>query len=185
MGKKPVALGGTSPCFRGELAMAGTNLHRPLAPKITRQGNNHSCVVKVDDGEQSVLLTGDIEAQAEQAMLSHYWRICVYTYTGSPSWQQYLVVIAAGTAGGRTDRAGFAARYNAWRFPSAKVVRRYRKRVYLARYAASGQISVTFSQHHWQIRRLRDQFLPVGIISGLARPSITGRICGYFNNAGF
>ena len=25
----------------------------------------------------------------------------------------------------------------------------------------SGQISVTFSQHHWQIRRLREQFLPV------------------------
>jgi competence protein ComEC len=37
-------------------------------------GNNRSCVVKIDDGEHSVLLTGDIEAQAELAMLSRHWR---------------------------------------------------------------------------------------------------------------
>ena len=54
-----------------------------------------------------------------------------------------------------------AARYNAWHFPSAKVVRRYRKEGYIWHDTPhSGQISVTFSQHHWQIRRLREQILP-------------------------
>jgi competence protein ComEC len=38
----------------------------------------------VDDGEQSVLLTGDIEAQAEQAMLSHYWRYLTSTLIQVP-----------------------------------------------------------------------------------------------------
>ena len=42
--------------------------------KYLGKGNNRSCGGKIDDGEQSVLLTGDIEAQAELAMLSHRWR---------------------------------------------------------------------------------------------------------------
>ncbi|MGG5835572.1 ComEC family protein, partial [Huaxiibacter chinensis] len=54
-----------------------------------------------------------------------------------------------------------AARYNAWRFPSTKVIRRYRKEGYQwFDTPQSGQISVTFTQQGWQIRRLRDQYLP-------------------------
>lgn len=31
-------------------------------------------MVRIDDGRSSILLTGDIERQAEQAMISRYWR---------------------------------------------------------------------------------------------------------------
>ena len=47
--------------------MARVNLQCALACAWKyRPGNNHSCVVKVDDGYQSILLTGDIESPAEQ-----------------------------------------------------------------------------------------------------------------------
>ena len=55
--------------------MAGLNFQAPWPlPGSTAKGNNHSCVVRIDDGRSSILLTGDIERQAEQAMISRYWR---------------------------------------------------------------------------------------------------------------
>lgn len=74
--RSPLRRTGHRPCFRGqkwEWQGLTFTVHWP-PENYPAQGNNHSCVVKVDDGEQSVLLTGDIEVQAEQAMLSHYWR---------------------------------------------------------------------------------------------------------------
>jgi len=155
---------GHRPCFRGQRwEWQGLTFTVHWPPENSHsQGNNASCVVKVDDGEQSVLLTGDIEAQAEQAMLSHYWRHMTSTLIQVPhhgsntSSSLPLVQRVAGQIA-----LDSAARYNAWRFPSAKVVRRYRKEGYIWHDTPhSGQISVTFSQHHWQIRRLREQYLP-------------------------
>ncbi len=56
--------------------MAGTQLQaRTGRCRAARhKGNNHSCVVRIDDGRSSILLTGDIERQAEQKMISRYWR---------------------------------------------------------------------------------------------------------------
>ncbi|MGG5840512.1 MBL fold metallo-hydrolase, partial [Huaxiibacter chinensis] len=48
------------------------------------QGNNRSCVVKVYDGLHSVLLTGDIEANAEQMMLSRHWQYLASTLIQVP-----------------------------------------------------------------------------------------------------
>lgn len=162
--RSPLRQAGHHPCFRGQrwiwqgLTFA---VHWP-PENYPAQGNNHSCVVKIDDGEQSVLLTGDIEAQAEQAMLSHYWRNVTSTLIQVPhhgsktSSSLPLVQRVEGQIA-----LDSAARYNAWRFPSAKVVRRYRKEGYIWHDTPhSGQISVTFSQHRWQILRLREQFLP-------------------------
>jgi competence protein ComEC len=153
------------PCFRGQRwKWQGLSFTVHWPPEnYPAQGNNHSCVVKVDDGEQSVLLTGDIEAQAEQAMLSHYWRYLTSTLIQVPhhgsNTSSSLPLVQRVEGQIALDSA---ARYNAWRFPSAKVVRRYRKEGYIWHDTPhSGQISVTFSQHHWQIRRLREQFLPV------------------------
>ncbi|HAS0831680.1 TPA: ComEC family protein, partial [Enterobacter cloacae] len=151
-------------CFRGQQwKWQGLTLtvHWPPAGS-TAQGNNRSCVVKIDDGEQSVLLTGDIEAQAEQAMLSHYWRYLTSTviqvpHHGSNTSSSLPLVQRVGGE----IALDSAARYNAWRFPSVKVVKRYRKEGYVWHDTPhSGQISVTFSQHAWQIRRLREQYLP-------------------------
>ena len=163
--RSPLRRTGHRPCFRGqkwEWQGLTFTVHWP-PENYPAQGNNHSCVVKVDDGEQSVLLTGDIEVQAEQAMLSHYWRhlratlIQVPHHGSNTSSSLPLVQRVEGQIA-----LDSAARYNAWHFPSAKVVRRYRKEGYIWHDTPhSGQISVTFSQHHWQIRRLREQFLPV------------------------
>lgn len=162
--RSPLRRTGHRPCFRGqkwEWQGLTFTVHWP-PENYPAQGNNHSCVVKVDDGEQSVLLTGDIEVQAEQAMLSHYWRhlratlIQVPHHGSNTSSSLPLVQRVEGQIA-----LDSAARYNAWHFPSAKVVRRYRKEGYIWHDTPhSGQISVTFSHHHWQIRRLREQILP-------------------------
>lgn len=162
--RSPLRRTGHRPCFRGqkwEWQELTFTVHWP-PENYPAQGNNHSCVVKVDDGEQSVLLTGDIEVQAEQAMLSHYWRhlratlIQVPHHGSNTSSSLPLVQRVEGQIA-----LDSAARYNAWHFPSAKVVRRYRKEGYIWHDTPhSGQISVTFSQHHWQIQRLREQILP-------------------------
>ncbi|WP_367072020.1 ComEC family protein [Enterobacter roggenkampii] len=162
--RSPLRRTGHRPCFRGqkwEWQGLTFTVHWP-PENYPAQGNNHSCVVKVDDGEQSVLLTGDIEVQAEQAMLSHYWRhlratlIQVPHHGSNTSSSLPLVQRVEGQIA-----LDSAARYNAWHFPSAKVVRRYRKEGYIWHDTPhSGQISVTFSQHQWQIRRLREQILP-------------------------
>jgi competence protein ComEC len=163
--RSPLRQAGHRPCFRGQRwRWQGLSFTVHWPPEnYPAQGNNHSCVVKVDDGEQSVLLTGDIEAQAEQAMLSHYWRYLTSTLIQVPhhgsNTSSSLPLVQRVEGQIALDSA---ARYNAWRFPSAKVVRRYRKEGYIWHDTPhSGQISVTFSQHHWQIRRLREQFLPV------------------------
>ncbi|MHC9002427.1 ComEC family protein [Enterobacter adelaidei] len=162
--RSPLRLAGHHPCFRGQKWVwqkLTFTVHWP-PENYPAQGNNHSCVVKIDDGEQSVLLTGDIEAQAEQAMLSHYWRNVTSTLIQVPhhgsNTSSSLPLVQRVEGQIALDSA---ARYNAWRFPSTKVVRRYRKEGYIWHDTPhSGQISVTFSQHRWQILRLRDQFLP-------------------------
>lgn len=163
--RSPLRQAGHRPCFRGQRwRWQGLTFTVHWPPEnYPAQGNNRSCVVKVDDGEQSVLLTGDIEAQAEQAMLSHYWRYLTSTLIQVPhhgsNTSSSLPLVQRVEGQIALDSA---ARYNAWRFPSAKVVRRYRKEGYIWHDTLhSGQISVTFSQHHWQIWRLREQFLPV------------------------
>lgn len=172
--RSPLRLAEHRPCFRGQKwRWQGLTFTVHWPPEnYPAQGNNHSCVVKIDDGEQSVLLMGDIEAQAEQAMLSHYWQhlrstlIQVPHHGSNTSSSLPLVQRVEGEIA-----LDSAARYNAWRFPSAKVVRRYRKEGYIWHDTPhAGQISVTFSQHRWQIRRVREQFYRPGIISGLARP---------------
>ena len=95
------------------------------------KGNNRSCVVKIDNGEQSVLLTGDIEAASEQAMLSHRWRDLTSTLIQVPHHGSDTSSFApmVQRVEGKIALAS-AARYNAWHFPSAKVVRIYRKEGY-------------------------------------------------------
>ncbi|WP_324724032.1 ComEC family protein [Lelliottia sp. JS-SCA-14] len=162
--RSPLGWAGHQPCFRGEhWQWQGLTFTVHWPPKeYQAQGNNHSCVVKIDDGEHSVLLTGDIEATAEQLMLSHRWQwlrstlIQVPHHGSNTSSSLPLVQRVEGKVA-----LASAARYNAWHFPSVKVVRRYKKEGYSwFDTPQSGQISVSFSPRGWQILRLRDQILP-------------------------
>ena len=125
-------------------------------------GNNRSCVVRIDDGKQSILLTGDIEIPAERAMMSHYWQYLASTliqvpHHGSNTSSSLALLQRTGGAAALAS----ASRYNTWRMPAAKVVQRYRQQGY--RWLDTphqGQITVIFSTECWQIQSLRDQLLP-------------------------
>ena len=119
-------------------------------------------MVRVDDGKHSILLTGDIETPAEQAMISHYWQHLASTLIQVPHHGSNT---SSGTAllrsvGGEAALAS-ASRYNAWRMPSTKVKQRYRNQNYQwFDTPHQGQITVIFSADGWQIHSLRDQVLP-------------------------
>lgn len=157
-------LRGHLPCRRGEAwRWRGLRFQAlwPL-PAGEHKGNNGSCVVRVDDGRRSVLLTGDIEIPAEQQMISHYWQHLTSTLIQVPHHGSNTSsgVTLLQRVGGEAAIAS-AARYNAWKMPSKKVEERYRKQGYLwFDTPHSGQITIIFSPDGWQIQSLRDQLFP-------------------------
>lgn len=162
--RSPLGWAGHLACQRGEIwQWRGLTFRAfwPL-PGATKQGNNRSCVVRVDDGKHSILLTGDIETPAEQTMISHYWQHLASTLIQVPHHGSNT---SSGTAllrsvGGEAALAS-ASRYNAWRMPSTKVKQRYRNQNYQwFDTPHQGQITVIFSADGWQIHSLRDQVLP-------------------------
>ncbi|WP_039029483.1 ComEC family protein [Leclercia adecarboxylata] len=162
--RSPLGWAGHDPCVRGERWQwrgLTFSAHWPIA-STPQRGNNGSCVVKVEDGTHSLLLTGDIEAQGEKAMLSRHWPYLASTLIQVPhhgsNTSSSLPLVQR--VGGHIALVS-ASRYNAWRLPSVKVARRYRKEGYMwLTTPRSGQLTVSFSQHGWQIHSLRDQILP-------------------------
>lgn len=88
-------------------------------------GNNASCILRIDTGEEAMLLTGDIEAPVEKLLL---WRnaiapasIVVVPHHGSATSSSHDFVAATG--------AGIAlvstAHDNRWSLPRAEIVRRW------------------------------------------------------------
>jgi competence protein ComEC len=135
--------------------------HWPLNG-VQMKGNNRSCVVKVDDGQQSILLTGDIESAGEMAMMSHYWQHLQATLIQVPhhgsNTSSTLPFIQR--VNGKVALAS-ASRYNNWRLPSAKVQKRYRQQAYQwFDTPHHGQITVLFSRQGWKILSLREQIFP-------------------------
>lgn len=162
--RSPLGWAAHQPCFRGQQWQwqgLTFTVHWPLSGTGTK-GNNRSCVVRVDDGQHSFLLTGDIEGAGEMAMLSHYWTHLQSTlvqvpHHGSNSSSSLPFVQRIG---GEAALAS-ASRYNAWRFPSIKVIDRYREQGY--RWYDTphqGQLTVSFTPQGWEIHSLRDQLLP-------------------------
>lgn len=162
--RSPLGWKGHGPCYRGESwRWEGLtfSVHWPLRGNKDR-GNNRSCVVKVDDEKHSILLTGDIEAPAEQKMLSRYWQHLQSTFLQVPhhgsntSSTLALVQRVSGQAA-----LASASRYNAWRLPSWKVKQRYQQQNYQwLDTPHQGQITLDFYPQGWRIRSLRDQILP-------------------------
>ncbi|HHZ9910542.1 TPA: DNA internalization-related competence protein ComEC/Rec2, partial [Escherichia coli] len=152
------------PCVRGEAWQwqgLRFSAHWPLQGSNDK-GNNHSCVVKIDDGTNSILLTGDIEAPAEQKMLSRYWQQVQATLLQVPhhgsNTSSSLPLIQR--VNGKVALAS-ASRYNAWRLPSSKVKHRYQQQGYKwLDTPHQGQITVNFSAQGWRISSLREQILP-------------------------
>nr|WP_279586843.1 ComEC family protein [Rahnella sp. BIGb0236] len=125
-------------------------------------GNNDSCVIRIDDGTFSLLLTGDIEAETEKALVRK-WRselqatVLQVPHHGSntsstpPFLRAVKPVIALASA----------SRFNKWRLPADKVVSRYNKARYDWRSTSrSGQLSLFIYDDYWTIKGLREQLIP-------------------------
>jgi competence protein ComEC len=124
-------------------------------------GNYRSCVVKVSLGGFSLLLTGDIEASAELAMLRKRWQtlkadILQVPHHGSRTSSSGPLLRAVS---GRMALAS-TSRYNAWRLPSPKIIDLYRKYGYQWHDTAqSGQLTIETKGDKWQISGFREQIL--------------------------
>jgi competence protein ComEC len=101
--------GGASSCQRGESWQWRGLTFRVLwpLPGSSMTGNNRSCVVRIDDGKQSILLTGDIEIPAERAMMSRYWQHLASTLIQVPHHGSIPLLRLPYAAGRRRGGAGF------------------------------------------------------------------------------
>jgi len=152
------------PCHRGQQWQWHRLQFTVIWPPETQtQGqNNDSCVVRVDDGKVSLLLTGDIELEAERKIVALEKNALAATLLQVPhhgsrtSSGSLLLRSVAGEAA-----LASVARYNAWRMPAAAVVKRYQQQGYMwYDTAQSGQIHVGVKQGVWQIKGLREQLMP-------------------------
>lgn len=120
-----------------------------LAPerKTNYMGNNASCVLKVTNGTQSVLLTGDIESDAEKSLTHAYVNelksdIIIAPHHGSrtSSTAEFIYAVAPKYV---LYPIGYRNRFH---FPSKVVVRRYQDfGATMADTAASGAITFNFT----------------------------------------
>jgi len=162
--RSPLDWAGHQPCMRGESWHWQGLSFRALwpLPSNIQKGNNGSCVVRVDDGKYSILLTGDIELPAEMNMLSRFWQpfastIIQVPHHGSSTSSGMALIQRAGGAAALAS----ASRYNAWRLPSTKIKARYLQHHYAwFDTPHQGQITVTFRAKGWKIEGFRDQLLP-------------------------
>lgn len=162
--RSPLQWKGHRSCFRGDVWYWEGLTFRVLWPLAgsSEKGNNRSCVVRVDDGKHSALLTGDIEIPAEMLMLRRYWQHLASTLVQVPhhgSSTSSSVPLLRGIDG--EIALASASRYNSWHLPSWKVKQRYKQLGYQwFDTPHQGQITVTFTAGGWQIRRLREQIIP-------------------------
>jgi len=130
--------------------------------QVADAGNNESCVIRVSEGAFSLLLTGDIEAETEKALIMK-WRqglqatVLQVPHHGSntSSTPPFLRTVKPVTS------LASASRFNKWHLPAHKVVSRYNK----ARYdwhstSESGQLSLFIYDDYWTIKGLREQLIP-------------------------
>lgn len=152
------------PCKQGERwQWQGLNFE-VLWPQeqIPNAQNNDSCVIRINDGKHSVLLTGDLESQGERQLVKNARRKLASTVLQVPhhgsstsSTAPFLRAV--------NPKLAFAsvARYNQWRLPAKKVLKRYQKNSTIWRdTSASGQLSVYFYSDTWQVKGYREQLMP-------------------------
>ena len=142
-----------------------------LSPPQVLAGNNGSCVVRIDDGLQSLLLTGDIEKQTEAVLLRSELSdsgdlsdlnelqsdVLVAPHHGSKtsSTEDFIDAVAPKLV---LFPAGFANRYG---FPKPTVVERYQRREIRSLTTGSeGQISVIFQQSELEVKTYRGDLAP-------------------------
>ncbi|WP_261137619.1 ComEC family protein [Serratia entomophila] len=162
--RSPILNRGHLPCVAGERWQWQSLQFQVLWPPkaLKRPVNDDSCVIRVDDGRYSLLLTGDVEKKAEAQLLRLQRDRLAVTLLQVPhhgsktsSTPPFLRATSPEAALASTSR------YNKWRLPSAKVVARYLANDIVWRDTSrSGQLSVLFFDNNWQIKGFREQLMP-------------------------
>lgn len=155
---------GHLPCQRGrQWRWQGLRFSVLWPPRqVKKAGNDDSCVIKIDDGAFSVLLTGDIEAPVERELLKSAGAalradIMQVPHHGSKtsSTRAFLRAVRPKAA------LASAARFSPWRLPAPLIMERYRQEgIDWRDTARSGQISIHFYNDKWVIKGYREQIMP-------------------------
>ncbi|PHM74604.1 ComEC family protein [Xenorhabdus kozodoii] len=151
------------PCVRGERwTWQGLNFSVLWPPeKAANVGNNQSCVIRIDDGKYSLLLTGDLEKQGE------------YRLSELEKSDLHATVLQVPHHGSNTSSTSVfirkvmpqyalasVARYSPWRLPSVKVKQRYKNAgVEWHSTAVSGQITGYFYRDDIKLKGYRQQIV--------------------------
>lgn len=154
---------GHFPCHRGEQWQWQGLTFNALWPPygMSGEGNNQSCVVAITDGRWRVLLTGDIEKEAElrliagqRAMLKADVLQVPHHGSSTSSTPPFLRAVAPRAA------IASAGRYSPWRLPAEKIITRYRlERITWRDTALSGQLSAQFFADGWVVLGMREQIM--------------------------
>ncbi|MGP6378164.1 ComEC family protein [Yersinia bercovieri] len=135
-----------------------------LWPKteVINAQNDDSCVIRIDDGKHSLLLTGDLETQGERHLIKHFRTKLAATVLQVPHHGSNTSSTAPFLRAVKPELAfASAARYNQWQLPTKKVIKRYQKNNIIWRETSvSGQISVYFYSDNWQVKSYREQLMP-------------------------
>jgi len=132
-----------------------------LAPKLAKEGNDGSCVVRVSDAFHQVLIPGDIEKRAESTMINEGVKlqseVLIAPHHGSrtSSTQAFITSVSPELV---LFPSGFNNRYG---FPKIDVVERYQlKGSEVLTSGTLGQISVHFKHKQRQIKSYRTDLAP-------------------------
>jgi competence protein ComEC len=124
--------------------------------------NEDSCVIQVTDGHFSVLLTGDLERNQEYQLITKYRdqlasTILQIPHHGSSTSSSYAFLNHVKPV----KSLASTSRYNPWKLPSNKVIKRYQD-LHLDYYvtARTGQISLFFNKHTWKLKTMRGEIKP-------------------------
>ncbi|WP_115405469.1 DNA internalization-related competence protein ComEC/Rec2 [Shewanella morhuae] len=147
-------------CRPRHIKWQGLNVNL-LSPPQVQAGNNGSCVVRINDDWQSLLLTGDIEKQTEAALLRSEYilqsEVLVAPHHGSKtsSTEAFIDAVAPKLV---LFSAGLANRYG---LPKPIVVGRYQQRdIMHLTTGIEGQISVIFQQSEREVKTYRGDLAP-------------------------
>ena len=124
---------------------------------VERADNPHSCVILIDDGKHSVLLTGDAEIKNEQIFARTLGKIDVLQvghHGSKTSTSEYLLSQV------RPDVAIISSgRWNLWKFPHYLVIERLQRyKSAVENTAISGQVRVNFFKERLEIQQARTEF---------------------------
>ncbi len=120
----------SQPCHAGQSWQWDGVTFTMLNPALNQSGskNNRSCVLRVSNGKDSVLLAADVEKQAEDLLVQRFGNMLQSTVLVAPhhgsntsSGEQFIKTVDA-------DIVLFPTGYlNRYHFPTQKVVARYQK----------------------------------------------------------